>query len=83
MTDDLAAFAEKRKAHPGPACWGCSIPEAPLIAKHYQAGMSVAVITDWLRERRSYPANLATRHRLVYHLKEHVGRPTAAAGKRS
>lgn len=83
MSDDLAEFAKARKFSPGPPCWGCNIPEADVIAKHYRAGMAVSVITAWLRERRGYTPGVATRNKIDHHLKEHVGRPTAAAGKRS
>lgn len=79
MSDDLAEFAKAHRPKLGPPCWTCNIPEAPIIAKHYRAGMAVSVIAAWLRERKGYPAAVATLNRLKYHLKEHVGRPATSA----
>jgi len=72
MTDlDALANEEAAKIKRATACWACAIPERDWIEKARKEGRSWTVIAAVL-VRQGHPAEMVKRHRLAYHLENHV-----------
>ena len=68
---NLAEFAAANPPKIGSKCWLCGIPERSEVEAAYRSGVGMSTICAWLAQERGYKD--ATRHRVVNHLKTHLG----------